>query len=177
MLRCRPSSTGRRRKHSNGSPSSIRKLRGQSSRHTSRIRTTSAGLLKGGTMDGNPSSDRSRATYVISIAAELAGVHPQTLRVYERKGLLRPERTEGNTRRYSDDDISRLQRIQALTNEGLNLAGVMRVMDLERELALAETRYQRLLGELEELRAQIQEVLGARDHNSMVPLRDVRRVR
>ena len=125
----------------------------------------------------NSRDDRSRATYVISIAAELAGVHPQTLRVYERKGLLRPQRTEGNTRRYSDDDISRLRRIQALTNEGINLAGVLKVMDLERELAAMENRYQRLLGELDEVRAQIQEVLGARDHNAMVPLRDVRRVR
>ena len=123
------------------------------------------------------SNDRSRATYVISIAAELAGVHPQTLRVYERKGLLRPQRTEGNTRRYSDDDIARLLRIQALTNEGLNLAGVVRVMELEREIAQMEARYERLLAELEETRAQIQEVLSARDHSSMVPLRDVRRVR
>lgn len=122
-------------------------------------------------------TDRSRATYVISIAAELAGVHPQTLRVYERKGLLRPQRTEGNTRRYSDDDIARLRRIQALTNQGINLAGVMHIMDLERELAVMEARYDRALAELEEVRAQVQEVLSARDHNSMVPLRDVRRVR
>ena len=122
-------------------------------------------------------NDPSRATYVISIAAELAGVHPQTLRVYERKGLLTPERTLGNTRRYSDDDISRLRRIQSLTNEGINLAGVMRVMELERELNRMESRYERALAELEEIRAQIQEVMGARDHTSLVPLRDVRRVR
>lgn len=122
-------------------------------------------------------NDPSRATYVISIAAELAGVHPQTLRVYERKGLLTPERSEGNTRRYSDDDISRLRRIQSLTNEGINLAGVMRVMELERELNRMEARYERALAELEEIRAQIQEVMSARDHNSLVPLRDVRRIR
>lgn len=128
-------------------------------------------------MGGNRSNDRSRATYVISIAAELAGVHPQTLRVYERKGLLRPERTEGNTRRYSDDDIARLLRIQALTNEGLNLAGVVRVMELEREMAKMRARYERVVAELEEVRAQIQEAIDARDHSSMVPLRDVRRVR
>ena len=128
-------------------------------------------------MVGNRGNDRSRATYVISIAAELAGVHPQTLRVYERKGLLRPERTQGNTRRYSDDDIARLQRIHQLTNEGLNLAGVMRVMELEREIALMEARYERVLSDLDEVRSQIQEVLGTRDHSSMVPLRDVRRVR
>ena len=128
-------------------------------------------------MARDPNNDRSRAMYVISIAAELAGVHPQTLRVYERKGLLRPERTQGNTRRYSDDDITRLQRIQVLTNEGLNLAGVMRVMELELEIARMEARYERVLTELDEVRSQIQEVLGTRDHSSLVPLRDVRRVR
>jgi MerR family transcriptional regulator/heat shock protein HspR len=79
--------------------------------------------------------DRTRAVYVISVAAELAGVHPQTLRIYERKGLVDPARTAGGSRRYSDDDISVLRRIQELTNEGLNLAGVQRVLDLERRLA------------------------------------------
>lgn len=122
-------------------------------------------------------TDPGRATYVISIAAELAGVHPQTLRVYERKGLLQPQRTEGNTRRYSDDDIDRLRRIQALTQEGVNLAGVLRIMDLEWELQRAEARYERALAELDEIRAQIQELMTLREHSSMVPLRDVRRVR
>ena len=72
-----------------------------------------------------------RAVYVISVAAELAGVHPQTLRIYERKGLVDPARTGGGSRRYSDADIALLQRIQELTNDGLNLAGVKRVLDLE----------------------------------------------
>ncbi len=72
-----------------------------------------------------------RAVYVISVAAELAGVHPQTLRIYERKGLVEPERTGGGSRRYSDADIALLLRIQELTTEGLNLAGVRRVLDLE----------------------------------------------
>ncbi|MCU0273042.1 MAG: helix-turn-helix transcriptional regulator [Acidimicrobiales bacterium] len=80
-------------------------------------------------------SPRNRALYVISVAAELAGVHPQTLRIYERKGLLDPARTAGGSRRYSDEDIARLERIQELTNEGLNLAGVRRVLELEAELA------------------------------------------
>src|SRR3954468_22060064 len=79
-----------------------------------------------------------RAVYVISVAAELAGVHPQTLRIYERKGLLDPARTGGGSRRYSDDDIDHLRRIQELTNEGLNHAGVKRVLELEAELARAE---------------------------------------
>jgi MerR family transcriptional regulator/heat shock protein HspR len=72
-----------------------------------------------------------RAVYVISVAAELAGVHPQTLRIYERKGLVEPARTGGGSRRYSDADIALLLRIQELTTEGLNLAGVRRVLDLE----------------------------------------------
>lgn len=75
-----------------------------------------------------------QAVYVISVAAELAGVHPQTLRIYERKGLVSPARTGGGSRRYSDADIAMLRRIQELTNEGLNLAGVQRVMALEAEV-------------------------------------------
>jgi MerR family transcriptional regulator/heat shock protein HspR len=73
----------------------------------------------------------SRAVYVISVAAELAGVHPQTLRIYERKGLVDPARTGGGSRRYSERDIQRLRRIQELTNAGLNLEGVRRVIELE----------------------------------------------
>jgi MerR family transcriptional regulator/heat shock protein HspR len=75
-----------------------------------------------------------RAVYVISVAAELAGVHPQTLRIYERKGLVDPARTNGGSRRYSEVDIERLRRIQDLTNAGLNLEGVRRVMELEDEI-------------------------------------------
>jgi MerR family transcriptional regulator, heat shock protein HspR len=76
-----------------------------------------------------------RAVYVISVAAELAGVHPQTLRIYERKGLLDPARTMGGSRRYSERDIARLRRINDLTAAGLNLAGGKHVMELEDELA------------------------------------------
>jgi MerR family transcriptional regulator/heat shock protein HspR len=81
-----------------------------------------------------------RALYIISVAAELAGVHPQTLRIYERKGLIEPQRTTGRSRRYSQRDISRLQRIQALTNEGVNLAGVHRILELEEELEATRQR-------------------------------------
>ena len=82
---------------------------------------------------------------MISVAAELTGVHPQTLRIYERKGLLDPARTVGGSRRYSERDLERLRRIQDLTNAGLNLEGVRRVMELEAEVAqlradLAEAR-------------------------------------
>ena len=91
-----------------------------------------------------------RAVYVISVAAELAGVHPQTLRIYERKGLVDPARTSGGSRRYSDNDIAQLRRISELTDEGLNLAGVKKVMALEARIAeleqeLAEAR--RAVGE------------------------------
>ena len=79
--------------------------------------------------------------YVISVAAELAGVHPQTLRIYERKGLVDPARTDGGSRRYSERDLERLQRIQDLTNAGVNLEGVRRILALEDEVA-------RLQGEL-----------------------------
>jgi MerR family transcriptional regulator/heat shock protein HspR len=87
-------------------------------------------------MDRSQRSDRvdRRAVYIISVAAELAGVHPQTLRIYERKGLVQPHRTSGNTRRYSEADIFRLRRVQELTQAGVNLAGVKRIMDLEDEL-------------------------------------------
>ena len=82
----------------------------------------------------------SRAVYVISVAAELAGVHPQTLRVYERKGLLDPSRTEGGSRRFSEQDLERLAKIQSLTNEGVNLEGVRRVLELQDEVARLERK-------------------------------------
>jgi len=91
------------------------------------------------------SNAQMRAVYIISVAAELAGVHPQTLRIYERKGLLEPARTIGGSRRYSQADIEHLRRIQELTDEGLNLAGVKKVLELEArisklEQALSQTR-------------------------------------
>ena len=91
-------------------------------------------------------STRNRAVYVISVAAELAGVHPQTLRIYERKGLVEPSRTAGGSRRYSDGDLERLQRIAELTDEGMNLAGVKAVLRLEAELDELRGR----LGELQQ---------------------------
>ena len=100
-------------------------------------------------MPTSPEERRRRAVYVISVAAELAGVHPQTLRIYERKGLLDPARTSGGSRRYSEGDIERLRRIQDLTAGGLNLEGVRRVMELEEELT-------RLRAELDAARAEAQ---------------------
>jgi len=97
-----------------------------------------------------------RPRYMISVAAELVGMHPQTLRIYEQKGLVQPKRTAGNTRLYSDFDVERLRLIQRLTTEiGLNLAGVERVLDLEDELE----RMRRRLDRMErEMRAAIDEV-------------------
>jgi|SRR5215831_2253389 len=86
-----------------------------------------------------------RPRYMISVAAELVGMHPQTLRIYESKGLVRPGRTPGGTRLYSDRDLERLRAIQRLTTElGLNLAGVQRVLALEDEMAKLQTRVERL---------------------------------
>ena len=97
-----------------------------------------------------PEGQITRAVYVISVAAELTGVHPQTLRIYERKGLLDPARTVGGSRRYSERDLERLRRIQDLTNAGLNLEGVRRGMELEAEV-------ERLESELAEARRQASE--------------------
>lgn len=97
-----------------------------------------------------------RPRYMISIAAELVGMHPQTLRIYEARGLVRPQRTSGNTRLYSDADIARLQLIQRLTGElGLNLAGVERVMSLEDEVTRLRARIDRLERELREAVEQV----------------------
>src|SRR5206468_6756195 len=90
-----------------------------------------------------------RAVYIISVAAELAGVHPQTLRIYEQKGLLRPKRTAGNTRRYSEGDILRLQQIQDLTHErGVNLAGVKLILEMQAELDALRAQTEELQREL-----------------------------
>jgi len=96
------------------------------------------------TMSGN---DPTRAVYVISVAAELAGVHPQTLRLYERRGLLDPRRTVGGSRRYSDHDLERLRRIAMLTEAGLNLEGVRRVLALEAELEILRGELRRVESE------------------------------
>ena len=112
-------------------------------------------------------SEPTRAVYVISVAAELAGLHPQTLRIYERKGLVDPARTGGGSRRYSEDDIALLRRIQELTAEGLNLAGVQRVLELEAELA-------RVRDELEQARSDAADAINQahRQHlRELVPLK------
>jgi MerR family transcriptional regulator, heat shock protein HspR len=114
-----------------------------------------------------------RAVYIISVAAELAGVHPQTLRIYERKGLLRPARTSGNTRRYSERDIARLRLIQDLTQKhGINLAGVKMIMGLQEDVV----GLRRQLEALHEEVARVREVLerDTEPRADLVPLRSIR---
>ena len=107
----------------------------------------------------------SHAVYVISVAAELAGMHPQTLRIYERRGLVQPARTQGGNRRYSDVDIDRLRRIAELAGEGMNLEGIRRVMELEAE-------NERLRTELAAARRDAdQAVTKARESAQLVPLK------
>ncbi len=93
------------------------------------------------------------AVYIISVAAELAGVHPQTLRIYERRGLISPHRTPGGTRRYSEEDLERLGMIQELTADGVNLEGVRLIMEMRDEIERLQKqvrRLRRLLGEAEQ---------------------------
>ncbi len=97
------------------------------------------------------SKETRRAVFVISVAAELAGMHPQTLRIYERKGLIEPFRTSGGTRRYSQEDIDRLNQIQELTEQGLNLEGVKQVIEYQDKIARLEKRVASLEAKLEQM--------------------------
>src|SRR6266540_4130976 len=108
--------------------------------------------------------DDQRALYIISVAAELASDHPQTLRIYERKGLIEPSRTEGRSRRYSDRDIALLQRIQELTNEGVSLVGVRKILELEAEVEALEARV-----------AALEEALAHARDDLQAAVRDVHR--
>jgi len=119
------------------------------------------------TARGQQPREEVKALYVISVAAQLVGMHPQTLRNYERTGLFRPSRTRGGSRRFSDEDIEQLRRIQQLTSEGHNLESVRRILQLEAEIA-------RLTAELETLREharqRLDEVMRT-NRRDLVPLR------
>ena len=105
----------------------------------------------------SPESDPDRGVYMISVAAELAGMHPQTLRIYEARGLITPQRSPKNTRLYSAEDVQRLRRIQELTGEmGMNLAGVERVFELEREIVRMRRRLSNLERHTERKRAELE---------------------
>ncbi len=109
-----------------------------------------------------PFDDKMKPVFMISVAAELAEMHPQTLRMYERRGLIRPQRSSKSTRLYSLEDVERLRRIQQLVGEcGLNLAGVERVLQMEEQLARLESKLERLQAELERLSEQAEKELEA----------------
>ena len=111
--------------------------------------------------------DPNAGLYVISVAAQLAGVHPQTLRIYERKGLLDPARTKGGSRRYSDADLARLRRIAELTEAGVNLEGVRRILELEAEHAAAQEELERTRAE----QARAVEAVRQQYRRELVPAR------
>ena len=106
--------------------------------------------------------DRSRGVYMISVAAELAGMHPQTLRIYEARGLITPKRSPKNTRLYSQEDVDLLRRIQELTSElGMNLAGVERVFELEGEIERMRRRIRQVERQAERARRELEDELEA----------------
>jgi MerR family transcriptional regulator, heat shock protein HspR len=122
----------------------------------------------------------SRALYIISVAAELAGVHPQTLRIYERKGLLEPARTSGRSRRYSDDDIELLRRIQELTADGISLTGVQRILALENELRASLQLVSQLQEKVDALQREMNDRVAAAHRQykrELVPVRNTTVVR
>ena len=112
--------------------------------------------------------DKDSPLYMISVAAELAGVHPQTLRIYEQKGLVSPQRTRGNTRMYSQADIERLQLINELTDEGINLAGVIRILDLKGRLDERDDELDALHRRVRKLADRVHELETRESVNSLV---------
>jgi MerR family transcriptional regulator, heat shock protein HspR len=124
--------------------------------------------MAGGTRDFRvPGPDT--AVYVISVAAELTGLHPQTLRTYERLGLVTPGRTGGGGRRYSHRDIERLREIAELSSSGIGLEGVRRVLDLQNRLAALAQRNEELLAELEATRDALRQALAVRRADGAAP--------
>jgi len=118
-----------------------------------------------------------RGVFMISVAAELAEMHPQTLRMYEARGLIEPKRSPKGTRLYSRKDVELLRRIQAMTNElGLNLAGVERVLELEAKLERAQAKVDALERRAAELRDEVEKLMSARDklRGELVPLKHTR---
>ena len=113
-------------------------------------------------------NDRNKPVYMISVAAELAGVHPQTLRAYEQKGLVTPQRTSGNTRMYSQADIDRLALINELTSEGINLAGVIRILDLQGRLDERDSELDDLHKRVRRLADRVHDLEPRESVNSLV---------
>ena len=122
-------------------------------------------------------ADKNKPLYMISVAADLAGLHPQTLRIYESKGLVSPQRTSGNTRMYSQADVERLELISRLTDEGINLAGVMRILDQRERMDEMVREMDSMRKELEKLRDALHEMemrqtittlMGKPDHSKLL---------
>ena len=122
-------------------------------------------------------TDRNKPLYMISVAADLAGLHPQTLRIYEAKGLVSPQRTSGNTRMYSQADVDRLELIGRLTDEGINLAGVMRILDQKERMREIQAQADKLREEVErlhdamhelEMRQTIATLMNKPDHSRLL---------
>ena len=125
-------------------------------------------------------NDRNRPLYMIGVAAELAGMHPQTLRSYEQKGLVTPQRTRGNTRMYSQADIERLALINELTDEGINLAGVIRILDLQGRLNERDREIDDLHRRVRRLADRVHELETRESINSLVQTSNtlaIRRIR
>ena len=118
-------------------------------------------------------TDRNRPLYMISVAAQLAGVHPQTLRAYEQKGLVSPQRTRGNTRMYSPAAIERLELINELTSEGINLAGVIRILDLQGRLEERDTELDDLHKRVRRLADRVHELETRESVNALVRVSDL----
>ena len=118
-------------------------------------------------------TDRNRPLYMISVAAQLAGVHPQTLRAYEPTGLVSPQRTSGNTRMYSPADIERLELINELTSEGINLAGVIRILDLQGRLEERDTELDDLHKRVRRLADRVHELETRESVNALVRVSDL----
>ena len=121
-------------------------------------------------------TDRNRPLYMISVAAELTGMHPQTLRIYESKGLVNPRRSSGNTRLYSQADIERLELINELTNEGINLAGVIRILDLKGRLDERDSEIDDLHKRVRRLADRVHELETRADVTALVRVSDIPRL-
>lgn len=113
--------------------------------------------------------DKNKPLYMISVAAELTGMHPQTLRIYESKGLVNPQRSSGNTRLYSQSDIERLDLIGRLTDEGINLAGVVRILDMKERMDAKEAELEELRRSLKKLEDQVHEYKMRETITALVP--------
>ena len=118
-------------------------------------------------------TDRNRPLYMISVAAQLAGVHPHTLRAYDQKGPVSPQRTSGNPRKYSPADIERLELINELTSEGINLAGVIRILDLQGRLEERDTELDDLHKRVRRLADRVHELETRESVNALVRVSDL----